>query len=129
MVCEVHGVKNRPDLENAILETNLDNADTVVHITSGATIVLMSDQVISTYGSLRSTCQYHLEELRHTGSQDVYEFAFKFATCQAPQGVIGTVFAQVRFSNEKMTGAYVESLLQLGPKSLAIPLSNCVRRD
>ena len=65
------------------------------------------------------------EESKHTATGVVYEFAHKFSTCTGPNGAL--VFALHKYNLETGKGAYLETLLQLGPKSLGLPLSNCVR--
>jgi hypothetical protein len=130
MVCQVHDVKDRPELKNSIFKVDMDTIESTLTLEShdstlpDVTLQLITKDVVSQFGSPRSSCQYKIEESRHTKTGVLYEIQFKFATCKGPQ-TASTVFAQVDLNLETHKGVYEETLLQLGPKSLALQFDGC----
>jgi hypothetical protein len=123
--CEVHGIKNRPDLENAVIQVDLETFNTDLTPNGGATIPLITSDQVSQFGAPRASCGYKYEELRHAKGGSVYEFAHKFSNCRPASG--GLVFAQTRINIEKNAGAYGEVLVNGPPQTFSFPFSNCVR--
>lgn len=123
MTCEVHDVKNRPDLENAVFEADLVSANAVLHMPlAGPTLLLISSDIVSQFGAPRSSCKYLYDEFRRKKTGEIYEIAHKFSSCD---GGAGLVFAQHKYNLETGKGAYMETLLKSGPITLGLPLSNC----